>query len=141
MFTFHVTNGLVANIRLIKPIAWGISISGANTQVRNTYIDARPANGSKKTGKGFPSNTDGIGINGKNITIDGYYGYNGDDCVAITSGAHDVVAKNGYCGFASHGLSIGSLGQDGATASVSNILFQNWTMDNSVYAARVRDRL
>ena len=66
-----------------------------------------------------------------------YYGHNGDDCVSIVHGAKDIVAKNGYCGFSSHGLSIGSLGRGGFESAVENVLFKNWTMDGAVYGARV----
>lgn len=74
---------------------------------------------------------------GQNIFLDGYYGHNGDDCVSVVNGANGIVAKNGYCGFSSHGLSIGSLGRNGSQAHVANVLFQNWTMDGAVYGARV----
>ena len=130
-------NGQIANIKVIKPIAWGFGISGANIQIRNHFVDAAPNNGTRDQTTSFPSNTDGFDLTGTNITLDGYYGYNGDDCVTVLSGGRDIVAKNGYCGFSSHGLSIGSLGEDGSEASVANVLFQNWVMDNAVYAARV----
>lgn len=136
-----MTNGQIANIKVIKPIAWGFSISGRNIQITNHFVDAAPDNAVLGQTTSFPSNTDGIGISGTNVTVDGYYGHNGDDCINIVDGGHDIVAKNGYCGFASHGLSIGSLGQNGDEASVANVLFQNWTMDNAVYAARVRGHL
>ncbi|KAG6805545.1 hypothetical protein H0H92_014987, partial [Tricholoma furcatifolium] len=45
---------------------------------------------------------------------------------------------NGYCGFSSHGLSIGSLGADGAYQTVQNVLFKNWTMDGAVYGSRFK---
>jgi len=64
-----------------------------------------------------------------------YYGHNGDDCVSVINGAKDIIAQNGYCGFSSHGLSIGSLGKDGAVQTVQNVLFKNWTMDGAVYGA------
>jgi hypothetical protein len=79
-------------------------------------------------------------LSGHNITVDGYYGHNGDDCVSVINGAQDIVAKNGYCGFSSHGLSIGSLGRNGANHTVKNVLFKNWTMEGAVYGARVRHR-
>lgn len=136
-----MTTGQISNIKVIKPIAWGLSITGKNILITNHFVDAAPDNYYLGQTTSFPSNTDGIGISGTNVTVDGYYGLNGDDCINITDGGHDIVAKNGYCGFASHGLSVGSLGQDGATASVANVLFQNWTMDNAMYAARVRGHL
>ena len=66
-----------------------------------------------------------------------YQGDNGDDCVSVINGARDVVAQNGFCGFSSHGLSIGSLGRNGAEHTVQDILFKNWTMEGAVYGARV----
>lgn len=77
-------------------------------------------------------------MSGQNITIDGYFGENGDDCVSVINGARDVKVLNGYCGFSSHGLSIGSLGKGGSVQTVANVLFNNWTMDGAVYGARVR---
>ena len=66
-----------------------------------------------------------------------YYGHNGDDCISVINGGKDIIAQNGYCGFSSHGLSIGSLGKNGAVETVQNVLFKNWTMDGAVYGARV----
>jgi len=83
----------------------------------------------------------GFNLSGQNITVDGYYGHNGDDCISVINGARDIVAKNGFCGFSSHGLSIGSLGRNGANHSVENVLFKNWTMEGAVYGARVRREL
>jgi galacturan 1,4-alpha-galacturonidase len=65
-------------------------------------------------------------------------GENGDDCVSVINGARDVLAKNGFCGFSSHGLSIGSLGRNSSVQTVANVRFDNWTMDGAVYGARVR---
>lgn len=67
-----------------------------------------------------------------------YYGHNGDDCVSVINGADGVLAQNGYCGFSSHGLSIGSLGKNGSTQTVENVIFRNWTMDGAVYGARFK---
>lgn len=136
-----MTNGKIAHIKVIKPIAWGFSITGSNVQVLNHYVDAAPDGATPGQTTSFPSNTDGIAISGSNVTVDGYYGHNGDDCINITNGGRNIVAKNGYCGFSSHGLSIGSLGKDGSTDTVSDVLFQNWTMDNAVNAIRVRNHL
>ncbi|EAU87521.2 hypothetical protein CC1G_11193 [Coprinopsis cinerea okayama7 len=136
--TFNVTNGLLKNLKIIKPIAWGWSIPGQNIRIENHFVDAKPENATRDDTVSFPFNTDGFNLSGKNITIDGYYGHNGDDCVSVINGARDIVAKNGYCGFSSHGLSIGSLGRDGAEHTVKNVLFKNWTMDGAVYGARFK---
>lgn len=136
--TFNVTNGSLKNLKVIKPIAWGWNLPGKNIHVENHFVDAKPDNATREDTKSFPFNTDGFNLSGKNITVDGYYGHNGDDCVSVISGAEDIVAKNGFCGFSSHGLSIGSLGRDGAESTVKNVLFKNWTMDGAVYGARFK---
>jgi polygalacturonase len=56
----------------------------------------------------------------------------------VVNGARNVTAMNGYCGFSSHGLSIGSLGKNGSNDSVENVVFNNWTMDGAVYGARFK---
>ncbi|TFK29078.1 pectin lyase-like protein [Coprinopsis marcescibilis] len=136
--TFNVTNGVLKNLKIIKPIAWGWSIPGQNIHISNHFVDAKPDNATRDDTISFPFNTDGFNLSGKNITVDGYYGHNGDDCVSVINGARDIVAKNGYCGFSSHGLSIGSLGRDGAVHTVENVLFKKWTMDGAVYGARFK---
>ena len=56
------------------------------------------------------------------VVIDGFTISNGDDAVAIQSGAANVLVQNGFVGHHSHGMSIGSLGQNqGLFASVSNV--------------------
>ncbi|KAH6911974.1 pectin lyase fold/virulence factor [Coprinopsis sp. MPI-PUGE-AT-0042] len=136
--TFNVTNGVLKNLKVIKPIAWGWSVPGKNILIQNHFVDAQPNNATRDDTVSFPFNTDGFNFGGQNITLDGYYGHNGDDCVSIVHGAKDIVAKNGYCGFSSHGLSIGSLGRDGFESAVENVLFKNWTMDGAVYGARFK---
>ncbi|KAG6827924.1 hypothetical protein H0H87_003324 [Tephrocybe sp. NHM501043] len=136
--TFNVTNGFLKNLKVIKPVAWGWNLPGQNIRVENHFVDAAPNNGTRETTTSFPFNTDGFNLSGHNITVDRYYGHNGDDCISVINGAKDIVAKNGYCGFSSHGLSIGSLGRNGAVQTVQNVLFKNWTMDGAVYGARFK---
>uniref|UniRef100_A0A0W0G391 galacturonan 1,4-alpha-galacturonidase n=1 Tax=Moniliophthora roreri TaxID=221103 RepID=A0A0W0G391_MONRR len=159
--TFNVTNGLLSGLKVIKPIAWGWNLPGKNIRVENHFVDAQPDNATRTSTVSFPFNTDGksdcINVSGNNITIDGYdllfpaafrdliirhftryYGHNGDDCVSIINGARNVLAQNGYCGFSSHGLSIGSLGRNGAEQTVQHVVFRNWTMEGAVYGARFK---
>ncbi|KIM28546.1 glycoside hydrolase family 28 protein [Serendipita vermifera MAFF 305830] len=138
MVQFNVSHGTISKMKVIKPVAQGFNIPGNNIIIKNHFVDAMPTNGSRDLTASFPFNTDGFNIGGQNITIDGYYGHNGDDCVSIVNKAKNVVAKNGYCGFSSHGLSIGSLGKDGANSQVADIVFDNWVMDNAVYGARFK---
>ncbi|KAF8752871.1 glycosyl hydrolase 28 family [Rhizoctonia solani] len=108
--TFNVTNGYITRLKVIKPVAWGWNIPGKNILIEDHF----------------------------NITLNGYWGENGDDCVSVVNGARNIVAKNGYCGFSSHGLSVGSLGRNGANHTVANVLFDKWTMEGAVYAARFK---
>ncbi|KAG6916825.1 hypothetical protein DXG01_005210 [Tephrocybe rancida] len=146
--TFNVTNGFLKNLKVIKPVAWGWNLPGKNIRVEDHFVDAAPNNGTRDSttpashsfdaAAHFSIPSDGFNLSGHNITVDGYYGHNGDDCISVINGAKDIVAKNGFCGFSSHGLSIGSLGRNGAVQTVENVLFKNWTMDGAVYGARTR---
>jgi polygalacturonase len=65
--------------------------------------------------------------------------FNGDDTIAVQSGSRNVLFKGGTIGYQSHGMSIGSLGQNQASfANVSNITFNDITVVNAVYAARFK---
>ncbi|KAG8732497.1 hypothetical protein FRC10_000888 [Ceratobasidium sp. 414] len=136
--TFNVTNGYITRLKVIKPVAWGWNIPGKNILIENHMVDAKPVNSTRDSTISFPFNTDGFNLSGQNITLDGYWGENGDDCVSVVNGARNIVAKNGYCGFSSHGLSIGSLGRGGAYQTVANVLFDKWTMEGAVYGARFK---
>lgn len=138
MVMFNVSTGTVSKIKMIQQIAHGFNVPGKNIKITDHYVDSVPTNGTRDSPASFPFNTDGFNIGGQNITIDGYYGNNGDDCVSIVNKANNVVARNGYCGFSSHGLSIGSLGSNGQNSQVANILFENWVMDGAVYGARFK---
>jgi polygalacturonase len=84
-----------------------MQLSGKNITVRDSIIDAF-------TSGGFPFNTDGFDVGATKVVIDGFTIANGDDAVAIQTGARDVTVKNGFVSHHSHGMSIGSLGQNQA---------------------------
>ncbi|KAL0571248.1 hypothetical protein V5O48_010718 [Marasmius crinis-equi] len=162
--TFNVSNGLLRGLKVIKPIAWGWDLPGQNIRVENHFVDAKPDNATRQsTVVQFPVQyrwyvsppasaflkafiqllllclrLQGINISGNNITVDGYVGYNGDDCISVVNGGRNVLVQNGFCGFSSHGLSIGSLGRNGAEQTVNDVVFRNWTMDGAVYGARFK---
>ena len=93
--TFNVTNGYITRLKVIKPVAWGWNIPGKNILIENHYVDAKPNNGTRDSTISFPFNTDGFNLSGQNITLDGYWGENGDDCVSVVNGARNIVAKVG----------------------------------------------
>ncbi|KAF4586193.1 hypothetical protein EYR38_010467 [Pleurotus pulmonarius] len=135
--TFNVTNGLLRKLKVIKPVAWGWNLPGQNIRVEDHFVDAAPDNSTRDSTVLKYLNV-GFNLSGQNITIDGYYGHNGDDCVSVVNGARNILAQNGFCGFSSHGLSIGSLGRNGANQTVKDVVFKNWTMEGAVYGARFK---
>ncbi|EME86029.1 glycoside hydrolase family 28 protein [Pseudocercospora fijiensis CIRAD86] len=139
LMLLNITNGIVKHLKSSKPIAWNFRLSGSNITVTDTIIDASSDTDIGHFGVGFPFNTDGFGVAGTDITITDSVIYNGDDAFGISSGAHNVNIRRATIGYASHGLSIGSLGQNQAGfANVSNILFDDITCINTLYGARFK---
>lgn len=132
LVSFHTTNGGMQHFKSRKPIAWGVQVQGDNITISDTVIDAY------STG-GFPFNTDGFDVGASNVRITNSVIFNGDDAIAVQSGAHDVLFQGGTIGYQSHGMSIGSLGQDQSEfANVSNVHFDDITVIDAVYAARFK---
>jgi polygalacturonase len=133
LLSFTTTDGTMQYFKSRKPIGWNVGLSGKNITVTNPVIDA------ESNSTGFPFNTDAFGVSGKNIRIFNMSVFNGDDAVAVQSGAHDVFVQGGTIGYQTHGLSIGSLGGNvNSFADVSNIWFDNITVKDAVYAARFK---
>ena len=133
LMSFNTTNGSMQHSKSRKPIAWNVQLTGQNVTVSDSVIDAYSTTGS------FPFNTDGFDVTGTDITITNSVIFNADDAIAVQSGSHNILFTGGTIGYQSHGMSIGSLGQDQATpANVSNVTFNDITCVNSVYAARFK---
>ncbi|KAI9687129.1 MAG: hypothetical protein M1822_002540 [Bathelium mastoideum] len=133
LMSFSTTNGSMQSFKSRKPIAWNVQLQGTNVTVSDSIIDAYSTTGS------FPFNTDGFDVKGTDITFTNSVIYNGDDAIAVGSGSHNILFTNGVIGYQSHGMSIGSLGEDQSQfANVSNIRFDDVTAVNSVYAARFK---
>ncbi|KAI3915167.1 hypothetical protein MKW98_011512 [Papaver atlanticum] len=74
---------------------------------------------------GDSPNTDGIDIShSTNVRIEHSNIGTGDDCVAINGGCSDINITNVACG-PGHGISVGSLGANGATEEVERVHVQN----------------
>ncbi|KAK7329460.1 hypothetical protein VNO77_23629 [Canavalia gladiata] len=83
-------------------------------------------------------NTDGIDIaESTNITIHQSTIKTGDDCIAINSGSSFINITNVLCG-PGHGISVGSLGRNGAFASVEEIYVRNCTFHGTTNGARIK---
>ncbi|KAI9695474.1 MAG: hypothetical protein M1820_008576 [Bogoriella megaspora] len=133
LMSFNTTNGSMRSFKSRKPIAWNVQLVGSNITVSDTVIEAY------STTTSFPFNTDGFDVTGTDVTITDSVIFNGDDAIAVQSGSHNVFFSKGVIGYQSHGMSIGSLGQDQSKfANVSNIHFDDVTAINSVYAARFK---
>lgn len=136
LMSFNTTNGSMHHYKSRKPIAWNVQLIGNNITVSDSIIDAY------STSTAFPFNTDGFDVTGTNIRILNSVIFNGDDAIAVQSGSHDVLFRGGTIGYQSHGMSIGSLGQNQASfANVTNIAFDDITVINAVYAARFKSWL
>jgi hypothetical protein len=86
---------------------------------------------------------DGFSAGGNNLIFENNYVVNGDDCLTVGNGAKNITwrfvifanamsklmsgHRDGYCE-GSHGLSIGSLGEDGQVASVENVSIESTIM-------------
>lgn len=133
LLSLNTTNGSMKHFKSRNPIAWNVQLVGDNINVSDSIIDAYSTTGS------FPFNTDGFGVTGTNIKITNSVIFNGDDAIAVQSGSHNVLFEGGTIGYQSHGMSIGSLGQNqGLFANVSNIKFNDITVVNAVYGARFK---
>ncbi|XP_056694777.1 probable polygalacturonase At3g15720 [Spinacia oleracea] len=83
-------------------------------------------------------NTDGIDISSTNhLNILNSVIETGDDCIAIGSNTTWINIANVTCG-PGHGISVGSLGEDGAQAKVEEIHVSNCTFNNTSNGARIK---
>jgi len=130
---YNTNNAVMQNMKIHNTIAWGVVVNGDNITITNTFIDVF------SNSSAFPFNTDGFDVKGNNISILDSTIFNGDDAIAIQSGSYNILFKGGTIGYATHGLSIGSLGQDQSKfAAVENITFDDVTVIDAVYAARFK---
>ncbi|KAL6208414.1 hypothetical protein ACLB2K_019363 [Fragaria x ananassa] len=83
-------------------------------------------------------NTDGIDISNTNyVNIHSSYIGTGDDCIAINSGCYNLNITNIKCG-PGHGISVGSLGRDGAYATVENVYVKNCSFNGTQNGVRIK---
>ncbi|KAJ3862256.1 pectin lyase-like protein [Lentinula novae-zelandiae] len=158
----HITNGVIRDLKLWKPIGWNFATSGSNNvHIYNNIILAVSDNSSVRPKSLYlirfsvqhrwrvfgEVHSQALSIaytillafsaGGSNLLFENNHVENGDDCITVGSGAINITVKNSYCANG-HGLSIGSLGEDGAVADVENVLFENIVMANCLYGARFK---
>lgn len=133
LMRYNTSDATMNDMKIHQMIAWGVAVSGTNITIRDTFINVYSNSSS------FPFNTDGFDVKGDSISILDSTIFNGDDAIAVQSGSSNILFQGGTIGYQSHGLSIGSLGQDQSKfAEVENITFNDITVINAVYAARFK---
>ncbi|XP_048497382.1 probable polygalacturonase At3g15720 [Beta vulgaris subsp. vulgaris] len=106
-----------------------ITLSGANNSTISNVNIIAPEDS---------PNTDGIDISSStNLQILHSTIATGDDCIAMGSHTSQIYISNITCG-PGHGISVGSLGKDGAEAKVEEIHVRNCTFINSSNGARIK---
>ncbi|KAB2619104.1 polygalacturonase [Pyrus ussuriensis x Pyrus communis] len=83
-------------------------------------------------------NTDGIDLSSsKNVSIHESTIATGDDCIAIKGNCSKINITGIMCG-PGHGISVGSLGAQGAFETVEEVFVGNCTLTGSMYGARIK---
>ncbi|XP_020084964.1 probable polygalacturonase At3g15720 [Ananas comosus] len=83
-------------------------------------------------------NTDGIHVdNSQHVGINQSTIATGDDCISIGDQTSDIYITGITCG-PGHGISVGSLGKDGVSASVENIHVSNVNFYSTTNGARIK---
>ncbi|KAJ6745450.1 POLYGALACTURONASE/GLYCOSIDE HYDROLASE FAMILY PROTEIN [Salix koriyanagi] len=94
--------------------------------------------GLKITAPGNSPNTDGIDASGSSQVniVDSTIG-TGDDCIAIKGGCSNINITGIICG-PGHGISVGSLGENGATEQVEEVHVRNCSFTRTQNGARIK---
>ncbi|MFS8005436.1 putative endo-polygalacturonase [Helianthus anomalus] len=84
------------------------------------------------------SNTDGIDISwSSHVNIHDSAIECGDDCVAINGGTYDINVTGITCG-PGHGISIGSLGEQGSRSTVEHVQVRNCNITGTSNGVRIK---
>ncbi|KAL2511637.1 Polygalacturonase QRT2 [Abeliophyllum distichum] len=123
------TNLRVTNLRITNPQQMHVNFQDCkNVEASNLTLTAPEKS----------PNTDGIHVSGtQNISIKNSVIKTGDDCISIVSGSRNVQATGIVCG-PGHGISIGSLGKNGATDQVSNVSVNGATISGTTNGLRIK---
>ncbi|XP_074311786.1 polygalacturonase At1g48100-like isoform X1 [Silene latifolia] len=126
---FGTTNLTVRGVKFINSPEFHIRFDACQSVHVDSLFIKSPGNS---------PNTDGIHVeNTVDVTIHNSVISNGDDCISIGAGSHNLDIKNVTCG-PSHGISIGSLGVRNSRACVSNITVTNCFIKHSDNGVRIK---
>ena len=129
-FMLRIANSVgvrVENVSFVDPAFWCIvPTHSADIVVAHTQISADPSS----------PNTDGVEpMWSNNVHLHDLNISNGDDCITVKSGSHNVVAEDVECHH-SHGITIGSVWYD----DVYNVTYRRISMHNSATGPRIKGR-
>ncbi|CAA6653625.1 unnamed protein product [Spirodela intermedia] len=128
--TFKSCRGLTVNdLRFKNSQQMHVTFSkSANVRISRLTISA----------PGNSPNTDGIHVSGStDVKISDSVIRTGDDCISIVSGSSSITATNIVCG-PGHGISIGSLGANGAEHTVSDVLVDTARLEGTTNGVRIK---
>ncbi|CAN8104052.1 unnamed protein product [Discula destructiva] len=130
-FGFSVTSLRLRNLKVYNPVAWVFSLSGTDIYMTDTTLDAR----SDDNVNAFPFNTDGIDVSGKDVVIDGWTSWNGDDVINVAPPATNITMRN-IVAYGTHGVAVSCKGGSGG-----DYLFENAMIYDSLIGARFKGSL
>ncbi|KAK6912601.1 Glycoside hydrolase, family 28, partial [Dillenia turbinata] len=119
----------VRGFKLVNSPARHIHISGCNTVVLSNIHITAPEDSPNTDGVGVSESTN-VDIHDSNIAA-------GDDCVAISNNCKYINITGVICG-PGHGISIGSLGQNGTDASVEEVHVRGCTLHGTKNGVRIK---
>ncbi|GKV22256.1 hypothetical protein SLEP1_g32138 [Rubroshorea leprosula] len=129
-FHIHGCNGLkLSGLTHLNSAKNHISLSGSNNVIISNIRIIAPEES---------PNTDGIDIStSSNVMIKNSFIGTGDDCIAINSGSSWISITGVTCG-PGHGISIGSLGEDGAYQTVEGVNVENCSFRGTDNGVRIK---
>ncbi|KAH6756644.1 hypothetical protein C2S53_001765, partial [Perilla frutescens var. hirtella] len=129
MLFANCNNLEIMGLRHVNSQKFHVSISNSSNATLSKLHMIAPSNS---------PNTDGIDIGSStNITIQNCTMETGDDCIAIKGGTSNVQISEIACG-PGHGISIGSLGEDGKHDQVEAININNCTFNGTQNGVRIK---
>ncbi|KAI3886835.1 hypothetical protein MKW98_017187 [Papaver atlanticum] len=123
------SNGFLKDITVRNSPMFHVTLLDLNNfEVQNIRVDS-PENS---------PNTDGLHTqNVKHVNITNSAFRSGDDCVSIGNSSSHVYIRDCHCG-PGHGVSIGSLGEDGHLAEVNNIHVERVNFYGTMNGVRIK---
>ncbi|KAK1429616.1 hypothetical protein QVD17_11830 [Tagetes erecta] len=113
-------------------------INGPKSHISITHCDGADIGNIYISAPEHSPNTDGIDISwSSHVNIHDSAIESGDDCIAINGGTYDLNVTGITCG-PGHGISIGSLGKNGAHSTVKQVLVQNCNITGTQNGLRIK---